>query len=58
VETTGEPAESDQLSHNIGPVEYVDRTVQDSGDDAAMIDHLTEGPEGRWYDRATVTVNT
>jgi hypothetical protein len=33
-------------------------TTGDSGDDTVMIDHLTEGPEGRWYDRATVTVNS
>jgi hypothetical protein len=46
-ETMGEPAESDQLRYNIGPGEYADRTTQDSGDDAAMIDHLAEGPEGR-----------
>jgi hypothetical protein len=58
VETTGEPAESDQLRHNIGPGEYADRTTHYSGDDAAMIDHLAEGPERRWYDRTTVTVNT
>jgi hypothetical protein len=57
VETTGKPAESDQLRHDIGPGEYVDRTDQDSGDDTVMVDHFAEGPEGRWYDRATVTVN-
>jgi hypothetical protein len=57
-ETTGEPAESDQLRHNIGSHEYADRTDQDSGGDTVMIEHLAEGPEGRWYDRATVTVNT
>jgi hypothetical protein len=57
VETTGGPAESDQLRHDIGPDEYTDRTDRDSGDDAVMVDHLAEGPEGRWYDRTTVTVN-
>jgi hypothetical protein len=55
--TTGEPEESEQLSHGVWINEYPDRVVLYSEDDTSMVDHLQEKPMGRWYDNVMTTAN-